>query len=350
MRFLRSLMTVTLAVAVTGWPQATSAQSGPSAPAATTDTAAMTDKARDLFREGTRLFREQKWAQAEAAFEAAWALTDKTSRSLVDNLGQTEMRLGKYREAAEHLSVARRLTPPGDKQLADVERDLAEAKKKIGTLAVTCSVDGARIVVGDGVIGKAPLADPVFVDPGSVTVSALLEGYDSAKIQVNIKAGEERPVQLTLARTAPAATATVSAVPTVTSHSPATGPKREIVIAGAVVAGVSLVVGGVLLGAGEAMHGDLRGAAVKNPDGTLVCAKATAPGTADAECDPLRARGGTATMLGQTGIGLLVAGGVVALGTAGYLVFARRPDPTAGVRVTPVIGPSVAGLQIVGGF
>ncbi|MFO0587774.1 MAG: PEGA domain-containing protein [Polyangiaceae bacterium] len=336
-------------------PSATaSASTTASASANGADTEAMTDKARDLFREGTKLYRAQKWAQAEAAFEAAWALTDKKSKGLVNNLGQTEMHLGKWREAAEHLTTARRLAGKNDKQLPDIERDLAEAKKKVGTLNVTASVEGARVLVGEQVIGKAPLEDPVFVEPGKVTLSALLEGYQGVKVEVEVSAGQEMPVTLELQKpnAAPSATATASAAPT--ADPPARSMVPAFVIGGVGVA--ALIAGGVLIGVAESDRGDLRASAPKDANGNLLCWKTPAEGsTTLPACDAWRAKGAGINTEGNAGIGLLIGGGVALAGAAFYWLWAskpRAPEHAAERRwvVAPVIGQSGGGFVWTGDF
>lgn len=356
MRFRRPsiLLALVLATACPGAATAqTAAPSGTvtTAPATTAsatsspDTDAMNDKARDLFREGTKLYRAQKWAQAEAAFEAAWALTDKKSKGLVNNLGQTEMHLGKWREAAEHLNVARRLAGKGDKQLPDIEHDLGEAKKKVGTLNVTSNVEGARVLVGEQVIGKAPLLDPVFVEPGKVTLSALVEGYEGVRVEVEVAAGQEVPVALELKKPA----AVPSATPTA-SGGPVTPPPPRSIVPALVIGGVALVglgVGGGLLGASRDQYETTRRITTEIHDAKGTCEAGAA--VVDARCEDARKAATTSNMLRDGGIASLAVGGAAAVVALGYVLWPRSQART-GLQVTPVVGQTVGGFVVNGGF
>src|SRR5690349_8781493 len=89
-----------LIVAVTG----TSSVQAQPAPAAPDGTAMTPDEV--LYREGNAFAAREQWVEAEAKFRAAWKLNP--TYDITANLGQTELRLQKYRDAAEHLEFALR--------------------------------------------------------------------------------------------------------------------------------------------------------------------------------------------------------------------------------------------------
>jgi tetratricopeptide (TPR) repeat protein len=115
---------------------------GPAAPAPTTVVAA-TDRARALHIEGARLFELGKYDQAYVAFLAAWAL--KKHPQIAGNLGDCEMKLGKYRDAAEHYAFAAQDPKPEAKGIA--QERLKEAQIKIGTLVVATNPGGAEVLL-----------------------------------------------------------------------------------------------------------------------------------------------------------------------------------------------------------
>ncbi len=79
--------------------RAAAAQPAQAAPIAPAD--AVAERAEALFREANALVKQQRWAEAEASYLAVWAL--RPTYDVAANLGHTQYRLGKLREAAEHL-------------------------------------------------------------------------------------------------------------------------------------------------------------------------------------------------------------------------------------------------------
>jgi len=127
-------------------------------------------------------------------------------------------------------------------------------------------------------------------------------------------------------------------------------PRLELVIGGAALAGAAAIVGGVLVGVAENKRGELRSDTAKNSNGSLVCAKVTAPGTADPACDELRSRLQTGNAFGQAGIALLIAGGAFGLGTAAYALVWSKLQKSPTTSLIPVATPQAAGLVWTGSF
>src|ERR1700687_6037278 len=76
----------------------------PKSPAPLPTAVAAAARARALHVEGARLFELGKYDQAYVAFLAAWAL--KKHPQIAANLGDCEVKIGKYRDAAEHFAFA----------------------------------------------------------------------------------------------------------------------------------------------------------------------------------------------------------------------------------------------------
>lgn len=343
--------TFALVVLVTAARPTAAADPVPSAaPAATTSP---TQQADDLFLKGKALLKEGKKQDALAAYRAAFKL--RKSYDVAGNLGSLELDLGLHRDAAEHIAYALShyaASGTTQDQLAKARQRFETARKEVCVVHVAVSVEGAEVLVDGVSIGRAPIAEDVFVDPGARRIEARFPGYVTATKSLNAKKNGTEEVKLEMVREAaavPTATASATATGSATALPPV-GPRREILIGGAVLAGMATLVGGILLGAAESQRADLIAESPKNPDGTLICAKATALGTADAACDALRARGRTANALGQAGIGALIGGGLVGLGTVGYALFARAPQKATAVRWWPVASPTTAGLVCNGAF
>ena len=199
-------------------------------------------KAEDLFHEALRLVAQQQWPEAEQKFLAAWALNP--SYDVAANLGQTEYRLGKHRDAAEHLAYAIRNWPlVGKREPRErAEKRLVEVRTLVASLKVHVNVAGATVLVDGTPVGRSPLDAEVFVDAGTHTVEAKLDGYADARAQVTVEKGATAAPALALERPAPAPppTGTGSAAPP-----PVPGARRSVV-PGAVMggaAGVAVAVG-----------------------------------------------------------------------------------------------------------
>src|SRR6185503_10534547 len=114
---------------------------------------------------------------AYRAYKAGYDL--KKGYDLAGNLGNVELALGRPRDAAEHLSFCLKNFPATGtaKQLEFIRSRLAEARQKVGALSIQVSEGGAEVLVDGRSIGRSPLADEVFVDPGSRRIEARLNGH-----------------------------------------------------------------------------------------------------------------------------------------------------------------------------
>jgi hypothetical protein len=159
----------------------------------------MTDKARALFVEGGKSAAKGRWGEAHAAWLAAWSL--KRHYQIAGNLGAAEVHLGRYREAAEHLSFYMREAPAAKvKERQKAQELLVEARKHVGALMLKVEPAGADVLVDGVSVGKTPLAEEVFVNPGARVIEARFDGYEVARVKVDAAAGAAREVPLKLAK------------------------------------------------------------------------------------------------------------------------------------------------------
>jgi hypothetical protein len=103
-----------------------------------------------------------------------------------------------YRDAAEHLAYFLRNQPGGWPPAEPAKKMYADAVAKTGSIQVTVDMTEAEVVVDGAVVGKAPLADPVFVEPGRHEVEARLGARLSA-VEVDCAVGAPKTVSLALA-------------------------------------------------------------------------------------------------------------------------------------------------------
>lgn len=157
----------------------------------------------DLFRQGREAIVKRDWPAAHQALLQSWAL--KKSFDTATLLGQTELKLGKHRDAAEHFAYALRNFPNRDPKpdaKKRVEEGLKAAREKVSALRVEVSPAGAEVRVGGKSVGRAPLEHELYVEPGTHFVEVSLDGYDTEKREVVARAGGEEGLRIELAKKA----------------------------------------------------------------------------------------------------------------------------------------------------
>jgi hypothetical protein len=315
------------------------------------------DGADAKFRDGNALYKQQKYAEAKAAFEQAFR--QKPAHDIAANLGHAELKLGQLRDAAEHLAFAVRIWPPtgkeGKKQYA--LDGLALAKKEIATLTIRVSAPGAEVFVDERSVGRAPLDREVFVDAGAHTIEAKLAGWDDAKQTITATKGSEQEVSLTLAATKPLPLASAVPPPSISAAPLPVGPSQmkkppsdpstpipALLIASGVlaVAGVGAGIGLTVAANGQAT--DAASLRAKLGGQLTVCT-----GAATVDCKALTSTLGKESTLSNAAIASFAVGGAFVLTTVGLGVWRlKTPAAQTAIRVVPVVGNRNGGLLLVG--
>jgi hypothetical protein len=313
--------------------------------AATASAQTPADAADVHFREGNAHYKEQRWAEARSAYESAFRL--KKAHDIAANLAYAEIKLGRWRDAAEHLAFAVKSWPPtgkADKREVAIER-LQLARQEVGTLKIQVDVPRADVLVDGVLVGQAPLADDVFVDPGSHAVEAKRDGYVDAKQAVQAGKGSTQTVTLSLSPAPPP-----PPPKTVPSAPPPWRPPLALIIPAGVLAA-----GGLAAGAGLTVAANSKASEVHTIQGSLEqggavypCAGAATPSS----CATLRTTATSQQALSNAAFTSFMVGGAVALVAAGLGVWAGvAPKDTGakqGVLVTPVVGPGEGGAALAG--
>jgi len=212
------------------------------APAATTAMVAPgADAEADRLREeGKAASKAGQFEKAEELYRRAWRL--RQGWEIAANLGLTEFRLGKNRDAAEHLSYFLREAPTnrvGEADRKATQETIDKARAKVAALRITVSPAGAEVLVDGQAVGTAPLPGAVFVEPGPVAVEVRRDGYTAVKVSRVGAAGSVEDVEL---RLVPQSTKLEQRAPR-TKLDVQRGPNKAILIAGSVVAIATLGLG-----------------------------------------------------------------------------------------------------------
>ncbi|XXY46933.1 PEGA domain-containing protein [Sorangium sp. So ce269] len=320
-------------------------------PAVAGETDALTDKARQLYEEGRQAAAAGKWADAHASFLAAWAI--KPHYQIASNLGVTCLKLGKHRDAAEYLTRYLREAPATKvKERESAEASLKEALAKIATVKVQVAPAGAEVRVDGAVVGKAPLADPVFLEPGQHDIGARLDGHAPETRLIVATAGGKETAVLELKRTS---AANVVVQPGLNELPPASGTgnhgngtRTALLISGGAAAGVGVVAGAILTvmansRASEAE--DKRNKLIAGGYKDSSCRGLSMPG-----CEDLRDTVYAKVDLSNAAFWSFVAGGAIGVGTLVYGLVTSKPAEKAApsIGLAPLIGPRVTGVSLSG--
>ncbi|AGP34862.1 hypothetical protein SCE1572_10255 [Sorangium cellulosum So0157-2] len=315
---------------------------------------AMSDKARKLYMEGVTASEKGRWADAYASFVAAWAL--QKHYTIAGGIGTCELMLQRYPDAAKHLAIYVReiekdATATPDERAAAL-KTYAQARAKVGAVRLRVNVEDAEVRVGQEVIGTVPLQDPVFLEPGTHTISVRRQGYEPASVAVELKAGEEieRSVELKSARASePAA-----------GERPATAwrgglgkggdppPNKTLLIAGGSVAGVGVIAGTVFtvlaLGKGDDAE-ELRGKVDRDGDLKGYCASTKKPRLCAELSDTVDVQ---YAFINAAIYSFIV--GAAGAGTVIYALVDRPAPPASRMQIVPRVGAGSAGISLTGRF
>jgi len=296
-----------------------------------------------LYREGSKALQDGDAATAYTKLSQAFKL--KQSVDIAGNLAMAELKLGKNRDAASHLDHALRTYPAtGDAARKERIRGLlADTKKSVAEISIAVD-EGATVKVDGVAVGLAPLAAPIFVEPGKHQLEAT-RGSSRADRALDVNAGATQTVVLVLVDTG-AATASASSTPSALPSSTASGtpsarpaerPAWPAVVMGSVAAvGIGVGVGSTVAGVG----------ATGEVDGT------PCPGLEET-CDMTVADAVSQRnlLVGVGAVGFSV-GAAALTGMVLYLVWpeATTASEAAGLHIEPAFGPSSAALSIGGRF
>lgn len=293
-------------------------------------------------------------------------------------LGQTEMLMEKYRDAAEHFSLAVRDMPSSEPAKAQegVRTAFAKAKAKVGALKITVDESDAEVTIDAKLISKSSLELDAYVEPGTHVVRALHATLGAVEQTCEIKAGEQQSVDLKLSKPTSNAQSTQPAqLPFTSAHldQPAPvkateppkpppepparehgrGPEARTII---LISGVAITV----LAAGTATYFGLKshslgtdagsmGKQVESSYGKNGCA--TPMGATSSLCSDFRAKRNDQHDTGRAANISFAVAGVAAVATGlTYVLWPRSKTPTSAFVVAPVAAPNAGGLMLQGNF
>ena len=299
------------------------------------------EEAEALVRQGNQLRSAGDDQSALPLFEKAVQV--HPSPRTWAQLGLVEKALGRWAEADRHLTDALKggQDPWIQKNLAVLEKTLAEVKRQVARIEITGEPVGADVLVNGRPVGKVPLPQPVRVNAGTVDIELRAPGYKPTLRTVAVVGLQYQPVVIGLERegtgdSAAAPPAGMSPLSLGTDTGRAPEPWRPWAIGGA-LAGSAVGIGVGVLGALQ--HDQKVSDFNKRPcaeasDGTIVNKMTGAP---DQNCANLRASYKNAKTMAIVGF---TAG--AALGVTALILYLTTPDAGGGSE-TAMAAPLCAG-------
>ena len=291
-----------------------------------------TTRAKELYDMGNKLYDEQKWSEAEAAYQSAWNL--RKSFDLAGNLGTVEMQLGQYRDAAEHLSYAYDEFPTGGKpeQREALGKRIEEARQHVGVLRIKTNVVGTRLYIDGSMVGQTPFKNGVFVNLGRRVIEARIDGHDDVLRTIDVTKGSTQDIDLQL-------------VPKVGGT---TSQAKRI---GIIAVGAGLAAAGIGTGIGfwaaaygkttdaESFRADLKPDQCPGTDATTIN-----------NCTSLKSTLQDHDTYVDIGTGMFITGAVLGGITVVYAVASKKRTSSRGFDVSPIVAPTFAGVSLSGRF
>jgi tetratricopeptide (TPR) repeat protein len=354
-----------LAVATLGLLSSTQALAQPREPGpddTARDDAADADKAqraRELMREGLAEWGKGNLEGARDALMKAWEVSPNPN--IVSALAEIDMKLGRYREAADYWEVYLVRYPP-DYDTAQGKLD--ECRRNLGKLRIHVDPPDAVVSLDDEVITRTRLNADVWVEPGTHTLHAEIAG-NAATQHVAILAGDSNDVSLVVPgskRATPAAqpsSGTVAPPPRAVDDSAGSGvsAKTVVLISGAVLTVAATTMGAVYTvkanrASDEAAHYDALARSKVDPavaSQDSFCAPP--PGMRPAECTDLENAVNERQRATNLAIGSYIAASAFAAGTvATYFLWPeaeRKAAAKRGVSVGPMVGGRGVQVRVV---
>jgi hypothetical protein len=298
--------------------------------------------------EGRELAKAGNFKEAHVRYLEAWKR--KQSYDIAGNLGLVELKLERWREAAEHLAYSEQNVPAvrdadGEKRYQRTRELFKEVRARVGGARVKVTTDDGRsaqkadVFVDGRLVGsvdagggvKQPLGlSEVFVDPGSRTFSASIAECADASAVLMVPKGGSVSVELVLSC-------------------------RKRVSVPWMAAGYGVAALGVGVGVGALVHAMARdedadtawvdlygtyGASACNPNGN------------HAQCDELTTADSDSQVFRGIAIGGFIAGGAAAILTTVYVLAGGSAPGKAepSIQTAFSVGPDGGGAVVRGSF
>ncbi|HWO23472.1 MAG TPA: hypothetical protein VNO30_32245 [Kofleriaceae bacterium] len=163
--------------------------------------------ARELFREGNRLFRIPLFSRAAEKYSAALRVWKHPA--FYFNLALAQINTGQEVEAKESLerAILYGAQPLGEDRFQEAQRQLKVVMRQLGQIRLVCRTPGAEVTLDGVVVLIGPGSYGGWIKAKSHELTAKKAGYQAEARRVTISSGEILAVDLSLATLSQAADA-----------------------------------------------------------------------------------------------------------------------------------------------
>ena len=303
----------------------------------------------EQFAAGQAAFDQGDYATARLAYLEVW--NRRRTYDVAANLGQAELEMGLFRDAAEHFSFAIANAPPSvPAETRDAMRALLEqARKEVAVLGIQGLPDGAAVLVDGRAVATAPIDRDLYIEPGKHVVEVDLGGSAPEKRELTGIKGERH----SLVFSAPPATQVAGTGSEPLSPEPAdpaagdsSGPSWVPVAVGGTITALGLV-GGVGFTLAASSKRDDRDEQLAALGGSSACGSGTVYA---AECSKIDQLDSDANQYRNLGVAGFVTAGVAGVATAVYLLWPRQSSSEQAVLVAPAVGRNGGSVNLSGAF
>jgi hypothetical protein len=153
--------------------------------------------AQAAYRNAQEAMGKGNWHEAKAILIDLWKKSQ--TFDVAASLGEVEYHLGHHDRAARYTAFALAHLPPKEKGATAqrIQAAFDELRPRVGTISIAVNEDAAEVVVDNEPIGRAPLSEPIFVNPGAHEIEARMQGRRVTK-SVVVEAGTDVAVSLDL--------------------------------------------------------------------------------------------------------------------------------------------------------
>ncbi|WP_438027195.1 hypothetical protein [Sorangium sp. So ce233] len=298
------------------------------------------------YKVGVAAAREGRWPEAYAAYLEAWRL--KQHFQIAANLARAELKLGKHRDAAEHIAFfLREAEGVSEPDRALGRQMLDEARAHIATLTLVVSRAGATVLVDGVPVGTSPLGREVYVEPGERRLEARLQGETPAQTLTALAPGASQEVELRFVERVAAAAVQPRAPqrrpPAAPDHG-TSGPSTALIAAGGAATGLAAGTAVVLRVLADRSARSGSNAAVPGADS---CYSSGPDAPHHTRCPEVHQHRTEAASLRNASTGVFIAAGVLGAATVGYALYGSlRNSGGPAVTAVPVALAPGAGVSL----
>jgi hypothetical protein len=158
----------------------------PSRADAAPPTAAPADDAFARFkREGDEAMISLRYDAALDAYQKAYDARHEPA--ILYNLGRAHEALGHFPEALDNLLAFQRVaTPEQLARIGSLDALIDSVRRRVSTLVISSNVVGARVLVRSQLVGTTPFSQPVRLASGHAAIVVEAEGYEPLRQEVEL--------------------------------------------------------------------------------------------------------------------------------------------------------------------